>query len=147
MDHQQEVKDMPFWRRWSNRRRHASAVSRMVTEIRKCSVPPALIAHTAAVCAVVFSEVVLPQLPSDTPCRTPLPSLEPHMDTDTSGQHGLQTEVSRLCRFSSAFITIITLPVSLFLWFFFTSSHTGTGSFPAATLLPLMYCYILLHAS
>lgn len=119
LDHQREVKNMPFWRRWSNKRRHTSAECHARWQRSGSVMSLQRWLHTAAVCALLFSEVVLPQLPSDTPCRTPLPSLEPHMDTNTCGQHGLQIEVSKPCRFSSAFITIITLPVSLFLWVFF----------------------------
>lgn len=150
MDHQQEVKNMPFWRRWSNKRRHTSAECHASWQRSGSVRSLQRRLHTAALCALLFSEAVLPQLPSDTPCRTPLPPpLEPHMDTNTSGQHGLQTEVSKTVSFFISFHHhhFSTRQSVLVVFFFFTSSHTGTGSFPAATLLPWIYSYILLHTS
>lgn len=147
MDHQQEVKNMPFWRRWSNKRRHTSAechaswqISGSVRSLQRwlhTQLPSALFSSLRWCCHSFHLTHLAKHL---------RPPLEPHMDTDTSGQHGLQTEVSKPCRFSSAFIIIISLPVSLFLWFFLLPL-TGTGSFPAATLLPRIYSYILLHTS
>lgn len=72
------------------------------------------------------------------------PPRGPHMDT--SGQHGLQTEVSHSVLFH--LFIYLTFTVSFHqhrgsarhhvcsCGFYFTSSRAGTGSFPAATLSP-----------
>lgn len=70
--------------------------------------------------------------------------LELHMDT--SGQHGLQTEVSQLCHFLKPYFSgsfhqhhRSARHHVCSCGFYFTSSRTGTGSFHTATLLPIIW--------
>lgn len=85
--------------RTCNRRHARIDTTHIMRQIRKCSVTPALIVHTAA------SALILPRLyhcykrdgGADYKLKHLLnisASLENHMDTGTFRQHGLQTEVS-----------------------------------------------------
>lgn len=77
-------------------------------------------AHCCQYCRPFHSLTPPPHWWCDCWCPTHLLNisalLDQHMDADTFREHGFQTEVGYSWRFYSTFI-IITLPVSLFLWF------------------------------